>query len=251
MFSAVVSLTSVVALVLLLTRAIQGGFVHRLPFFYSYISYMLLHMIVVLSVLLMYPRFYAGVHWFSFAIWQIVEFAVLIEISDHVFERYVAIRHLGRFLCGAVILGFGFTYVLPAFSQSGNASNTILELAKRAILTKAALVLVLLVAKRYYGLKLGKSISGLLLGFILYLGVNIANFELAEIYGRAIYAPVFQYVGPLAWTLGLLVWVAALWNYAPVVAPRQEFEGKRQTTSLVVEAQLVRFNDTLMKLLQK
>jgi hypothetical protein len=81
--------------------------------------------------------------------------------------------------------------------------------------------------------------------------VSIANYELAGIYGQAVYAPILRVVYPLSWTLGALVWIVALWDFEPgVVTNRQVRESKRET-ALPLAAQLTRFNNTLLKLLQR
>lgn len=251
MFSAALTIISVVLLVLLLTRAIQGGFVSRLPFFYSYIVFILAHTGVQVVLLLFFPRYRPAVFWFGFAISAIVEFAVLIEISDHMFERYLAIRKLGRFACFSLTIFFALVYILPAFLETSSRSAMTLNLVKRASLTKVVIVLALLVAKRAYGLNLGRSMAGILLGFSLYLGVNVANFALAERLGQALYAPIFAWVGPVSWTLGSLVWVVALWRYEPAAKVSREVPVGKRETSPPVYAQLGRFNDTLLRLLQK
>jgi hypothetical protein len=251
MFSAAVTIVSVGLLAVLLTRAVRGGFLPRFPFFYSYIVYMLLRTVVSVGIMFFLPQYHAAEFWFSFAIWQIVEFAVLIEISDHIFERYPAIRSLGRLICASLTFIFLVLYIFPAFASSGSPSEMILELAKRASLTKAAIVLVLLIAQRLYNLRMGRSVTGILVGFSIFLGVSIANFQLAEHYGRAVYAPIFRIVGPLSWTLALLVWAVALWNYEPGFAGSRPPDDENRAGAVPVAAQLARFNHLLLKLLQR
>jgi hypothetical protein len=251
MFSAAVVITSIVLLVLLLTRAIQGRFVSRLPFFYSYAAYVLFRTFVDLGVLAFLPRYHASVYWFGFLFLLVVEFAVLIEVSDHVFEPYPAIRSLGRLLCGLICAGCLAFYIVPALLLKAPSSQVMLDLVKRTSLTKAFIILVLFAAARIYGLRMGRSITGVLLGFSIYLGVNIANFELAQTYGRALYAPVLRVVAPMAWTLGALVWVVALWSFEPSVVMRQQVHENKRGTAVPLSAQLARFNNLLLKMLER
>ena len=251
MFSAAVAIIGLALLVILLARAIEGGFVSRLPFFYFYIAYILAGTILTLGCRHFLPQHYPSVFWFYFLVSQVTEFAVLIEVSDHIFEPYPTIRSLGRFLCGSVSSVFLVVYIFPSFLQHGQSSNIVLGLVKRTSLTKALIILVLLAAVRSYKLVLGRSISGVLLGFSIYLGVNIANFEMAEIYGAALYAPTFRIVGPLSWTIGSLVWVIALWRYEPGVQASRRPLAPEQGITVPLHTQLDRFNDTLFRLLQK
>lgn len=251
MFSAAVAITSIVFLVLLLTRAIQGRFVSRLPFFYCYVAYILMGTIVTLAVLFFLPEYHPTIYWFYFLLSHIVEFAVLLEVSDHIFEPYPSVRSLGRLLCGLICAIFLAFYIVPALLLNAPSSEVMLDLVKRTSLTKAVIILVLFAAARIYRLRLGRSIAGVLLGFSICVGVSVANYELAGIYGRAIYAPILRVVYPLSWTLGSLVWVVALWNYEPGVVAERQVRAREQKTPVFVDAQLARFNDTLLKLMQR
>jgi hypothetical protein len=251
MISAVVASTSLVALSLLVARGIQRGFASRLPFFYSYLSYMLLRTILDLGILWIAPQYYAASFWTGFALSQIVEFAVLIEISDHIFDRKSLLHKLGRLLCVATTVVFAALYLIPALLSNGSRGGLILELAKRSILTKAVIIVVLLAARRLYKQEIAPGISGILLGFCVYLCLNIANLALAEFYGEAVYGRVFSLLGPLSWTLGSVIWVVTLWNYqeGETGAPLHSHGSTRG--GLPAPAQLSRLNDALLKLLQK
>lgn len=251
MFSESVTIIGIGLMVLLLTRAIQGGVVPRLPFFYSYIAYVLVGELVTLTFLYLRPTYYPTAYWFYFLLSHIVEFAVLLEVSDHIFEPYPAVRSMGRLLCTLICGVFLTIYIVPFFIERIPSNRVWWDLVKYASLTKALIILILLASVRFYKLSLGRSITGILLGFSIYLGVSIANFELAETYGGSLYAPIFRLVLPLSWTLGALVWVVALWNYEPSVVAEQRVRAREQKTPALVDAQLARFNDTLLKLMQR
>jgi hypothetical protein len=251
MLSVVVAITSVVLPVVLLVKGVQGGLVSRLPFFYSYIAYALLDTLVALGFLLFLPQYHATVYWFGFLFWLIVEFAVLVEVSDHIFEPYPAVRSLGRLLFGLICSIFMVFYIVPALLLKEPSSQVMLELVKRTSLTKAIIILVLFAATRIYRLPVGRGIAGILLGFSIFLGVSIANYELAGIYGQAVYAPILRVVYPLSWTLGALIWIVALWNFEPGVVTNRQVRQSRRETALPLAAQLARFNNTLLKLLQR
>jgi hypothetical protein len=251
MLSTAVTIIGLLVMAVLLARAIQGGFLSQLPFFYSYLGFVLLRAVVSLGFLWFLPQYHASVFWFCFLFEQIAEFAVLLEVSDHIFKRYAAIRSLGRLLVGLVCGVFLVFYILPSLAGSVPANRVILDLVKKTSLTKAVIILILFVAVRFYKLPLGRSISGVLLGFSIYLGANVANFALAEKLGPALYAPVFRIVGPLSWTLGSLVWVIALWRYEPAAQVSRGRLAPEGDVSTPVYALLGRLNDTLLRLLQK
>jgi hypothetical protein len=251
MWTVAVSVLSVALPAVLLARAIQGRFVSRLPYFFAYIAFILCSTIIELVLLTSFPKHYATVYWFDYLLAQVVEFAVLLEVSNILFDPYPALRRLGGLLCGGVITCFTAIYIFPALLYRGPTNTLLLDLVKRTALTKALIVLVLLFAARSYKLKLDRICSGILLGFSLYLGVSVANFQLASTYGRALYAPILWYVGPLGWILGATIWTATLWNYAPAAAQARPPRKGNHETAVPVAAQIARFNNALLRLLQR
>jgi hypothetical protein len=250
MYSLVLAAVSVALLAILLFRAIAGGFTSRLPFFLSYVSYILIGTVVTTAVFFLWPSYHARLFWLYFLFSIIVEFAVLVEVSDHIFRPYQAFRNLGRLACLSTSGIFLVFYVLPSLIRPATSRARLLEIAQSACLAKAIIILALFAAVRLYKLSMGRSIAGVLLGFSIYLGVNIANFQLAELYGQ-VYASTFRIVGPLSWTIGSLVWVVALWNYEPGVVASPASARREQRIPVPLETQLDRFNNALLRLLER
>jgi len=192
---------------------------------------------------------YPYAFWLYFLLSIVVEFAVLVEVSDHLFEPFPAIRQLGRALTIIISFGFGLIYILPAILNSHGRHSALLSFALRASLTKAVILGALLLAAHHYGLKLGRNVAGLILGFSIYLGVNIANFA-ADQFFYHLYDSVLWVMTPLAYTLCLTVWLVALWDFAPVAAESTMSPGSgRDPEALTFE--LARFNNELSKFLDK
>jgi hypothetical protein len=244
-----VGIANLVLLAALLWRTAWAGQIARLPFLYTYMLYVLLGTTVGFIVYWARPSEYASVYWFYFVLSILVEFAVLLEISDHIFQPFPAIRNLGRVLVILITVALGLTYILPAIVWSRGMRMGLLDFALRASLTKAVILAVLFYAARHFGFKLGRNIAGLMLGFSICLGVNIANFACVERFGD-LYASILWVMSPIAYTLCLLVWIAALWEYTPVVergAPPAVTADRPE--SLVLE--MTRFNDKLSRFLHK
>jgi len=235
----------------LIWRATRGRFLSRFPLFYSYISYMLISGVIVTGLYLWAPASYPSGAWFRLVLSLVVEFAVVVEISDHIFNPYPAIRLLGRVLIISLCATFFILYIFPSLAEARPTSHTILDLVKRASLTKAVIIIALLGAARSYRLALGLNISGMMLGFSAYLAVNVANFALAEHYGPALYSRTFSIVGPLSYTLALLIWTVRLWRYEPVLLVRRTVPGDAEPVSEPLIDQLERFNTELATLLRR
>lgn len=251
LFSAVVIISFLLLELTLLVRAVQGRLLREFPLFYSFAAYMLLSWIPVTGMYLCASPYYARAFWFRFLLSTLVEFAVLVEISDHIFEPYPAIRRLGRFLTLGICTTFFLVYVLPSFWEPRSASLMMLDFVKRTSLTKAVTILTLLTAAYYYRLPLGKNISGVALGFSAYLGISIINFASAEKYGPALYARTLSIVWPLSYALALLIWTITLWRYEPVITRSHALSERGEEISGPLSGRLGRFNTMLMRLLRR
>ena len=148
----------------------------RFPFFYSYLGCGFCGTVALFLIFRFRHHAYPYAYWLYFLLGIVVEFAVLVEISDHLFAPFPAIRQLGRALTIIISFGLGLMYILPTILYSSGMHSALLGFALRASLTKAVILGALLLAAHYYGLRLGRNVAGLILGFSIYLGVNIANF---------------------------------------------------------------------------
>jgi hypothetical protein len=234
---------------LLLWRASQGQLLRRFPFFYSYVVYVLCGSSAIFVVYRVRPNLYPSAYWFYFVVSIVVEFAVLIEISDHLFQPFPALRNLGRAIAIVISFALGLLYILPTILESKRMRRALLDFALRSSLTKALILAVLLLAAHYYSLKLGRNVAGLMLGFSIYLGVNVANFASMERFDN-LYAQILWVMSPIAFTICLLVWTVALWEFAPVTRT-ESLPPAGDGDSEIVALQLGRFNDTLLKFLHK
>jgi hypothetical protein len=232
----------------LFLKGAQGKLLSRFPFFYTYLAYMAATGVVTLSLYRWKPDVYAQAVWARLLTGLVAEFVVLLEISDHLFGRFPAVRRLGRFLAAVICGAFLFAYVLPALSEAHSSWELTLELFKRASLTKAALIVVLLAASRIYRLPMEREVAGLMLGFTAFLAVNVVNFTLDERYG-AVYFQTFGVVGPLSYTLGMLIWTIALWHPKPALATQPASAVRRPAVSL--DLRLEKLNTTLTRLLRR
>jgi hypothetical protein len=235
---------------LLILRGVRCRTLNSFPLFFAYVIYDFCTTGATYLVYWILPSSHASVYWFCYVLSIIVEFAVLVEISDHIFQPFPAIRNLGRALTLVVSGIFGISYVLPAIVKPQGMPLALLDFALRTSLAKAAILMVLFFAARHFALRLGRNVAGLMLGFSIYQGVNVANFAAAHGRGPMLYAGVLWVISPAAYILCLLVWTVTLWELAPMVipsSPGQTTEGDSETVALG----LARFNNTLSRFLHK
>jgi hypothetical protein len=234
----------------LLWRAGRCGLFKRFPIFYSYLVYDATCASVAAAVYWIRPDLYPSAYWLDFLLGSLVEFAVLLEISDHIFQPFPAIRHLGQALTILISFTFALVYILPALVQSPRPSTALFRFALRGSMTKAVILAVLVLTAHRYGLRLDRNVAGMVLGFSIYLGVNVAYDAAAESFGRALFADVFRVTLPVAFTLCLLTWTIALWEPAPMPS-RESARAAAGENSQALTFELARFNSALARLLRR
>jgi hypothetical protein len=196
------------------------------------------------------PLLYPSVYWVCYLIGILAEFTVLVEISDQIFRPFPALRTLGRALTILISVSLGLVYMLPTILSSVRRSLTLLDFSLRASVTKAIILVVLFYLARHFDSYLGKNVGGLMLGFSIYVALNIALMASAKVFGSAIYAHTLWVMEPVASALCVLVWTISLWNVAPLpVMGTVSTATGRDSESVALE--LVRFNSELSKILHK
>jgi len=232
-----------------LARAAQRNYVSEFSFFFSYLIYFLMSGAALLLILAFFPTYFPTLFWIRFFTLVTAEFALLLEIGDHIFRDYPAIRQLGRTLTYGIGIGFSIVYIFPPLLGSHPTDVMILGLIKRSALTKGVILLCLLGAGRRYKVPLDRATSGIALGLAVYLAIFTANFALDEHFGHAVYGRVFSIIGPFAQTLTVLIWTVSLWNYRPALAGPPTFRDGRPLGDL--GQRLERFNTMLTGLLRR
>jgi hypothetical protein len=175
---------------------------------------------------------------------------VLVEISDHIFQSFPAIRNLGRALTIVISAVLGLIYVLPVVLWSPGRRPALFGFALRASVTKAIILAVLFYVARHYGSQLGRKVGGLMLGFSIYMAINVAMLASATAFSAVLFGPILLLMAPLAFALCLLVWTISLWELAPMPSiPTISTATGRDSEAVALE--LTRFNSELSKLLYK
>lgn len=218
-----------------------------LPVFFSYLTYVIGGTGTMYAVLFLDRRAYPAAFWYYYLVTILVEFSVLVEISDHLFKTLPTLRRLGRAVTIFISVSFALFYVIPSIIRPHNRQVALLDFTVRASATKLIVIVALLFMCRQLGIKLGRNIGGLILGFSIYLGINVANYAAAKAFDPAVYRNVLWLMGPVSTTLCVLVWAIALWNYAPEPIPATV--ALRDSGNVAME--LTGFNRKLSKYLER
>lgn len=245
-----ISFFGFVLLGLLILRGTRSHVFRLFPLFYSYITYIFCGTLAMYLTLWLKPQKYATAYWIYFLVTILAEFMVLVEISDQIFRSYPAIRYLGRALTLLIAASLGGFYILPTILQSTGRTETLFEFTLRASVTKAIILAVLFYLARHYGSRLGRNVGGLMLGFSIYVGMNIATMAGAKAFGEGLFSQVFWFMVPLSFVLCISIWTLSLWEYSPIPERRSVAPVMGRDSKAVV-LELTRFNSELTKFLHK
>ena len=244
---------SVCALLLegvLILRGVGRRLFGLLPLFYSYIVFIFGCSLGMYLIYWLQPNVYPSAYWIYYLVSILVEFAVLVEISDQIFRPFLAIRNLGRALTILVAAGLGLLYILPTILRPASMSRTLLDFALRASVTKAVILVVLFYAARHYNSLSRRYVSGLMLGFSIYVAINVVIMASAKAFGSSVFAHILWFMEPLASALCVLVWTVSLWELAPMPSMVTISPGTAGSSESVA-LELTRFNSELSKFLHK
>ncbi len=197
-----------------------------------------------------YPQMYSSAFWPWYLVSILAEFAILLEISDHIFQSFPLIRKLGRALTVLISAGLGLFYMLPTILASTGRSRAISSFLLRSFVTKAIILAVLFYTAHLYDTALGRNLGGLMLGFCIYVAVNVAMMGSAQAFGSALFARIIWFLEPLAFALCEVVWLISLWNLSPTLSVQKVAAGT-DWDSQAVSLGLTRFNSELSKILHK
>jgi hypothetical protein len=235
---------------IVLLRGAMTKSMKQFPLFYSYVIYVFCGTVVMYTVYWLDRPAYPSAYWLYFLVSILVEFAVLVEISDHIFQNLTALRLLGRAITIIISAIFAIFYMLPVILWSHGRPYALLAFALRASVTKVVVLVVLFWVAHHFRSELSRNVRGLMLGFSLYLGVSVVNMAAAGSFGIGIYAKVLWIMTPASYLLCLIVWTIALGDFFP--APNRSIlsaGGGRKSPAVALE--LARFNDELSKFLDK
>jgi hypothetical protein len=234
----------------LILRGRRTGLYKRFPLFYLYLIYVFVGTFSMYIIYGAFRQLYPTAYWLYYLVTILVEFTVLIEISDQIFRSFPAIRYLGRALAVLISTGFGLLYILPAIFWSANGHSVLLDFNLRASVTKAVILAVLFQTARHYGLQMERNVAGLILGFSIYATLNIALMASDKAFASRLVEAMLWFLEPLSFTLCLIVWTVSLWEPSPMPSLRtvSTAAGKE---SEAVALELARFNNALSKILHK
>jgi len=166
----------------------------------------------------LFPGLYPAWYWDSESLSMGLRFCVLWEIFRHTFAHVGSLNKVvskGLATGSSIpILLSGFAFWSVLFYISHDRLHYLYPALERSFgLVQAFLLAGILVAARYYRVRLGRNVWGIAIGFGAFVSASTILFSLVNL--SESFAPYMQVLSPLSFVSMLAVWTWALWVYAP------------------------------------
>lgn len=206
---------------LLLFRLFQRGLFKRYPFFSAFVLYDFLRTLVVAGLSHFWPRLYAPLYWYTEMLALAFLVAIIWEIERSIFVTRPGLTRVAK----ESLLAVGVLFVPAVIGLSWSQASVfrypyeIVSPLFEQYLTVTLALLLLCIAglARYYRVRLGKNMRGLIFGLGLYLSLYALNFAgLQFIQGFLRY---WQILSPVAYIGLAAFWLWSFWEFAPAPEP--------------------------------
>jgi len=216
---------------LLVARGVRGHWASRYPVFCTYIVFVLVQSLLRFYLYHNAPQLYPYVYWSTELFAVLIGCGVTFEIYRIGLRAYPGTARMARnLLCIIFVLA-----ATKAFVNASNdprwwpiATSTDVELALRIV--QAGSIGALVVLFLVYKVPFGKNLRGIVLGYGLFLALNVIQVASISVQGDRSLA-FWSYVQSFAYLLVLGIWAGHMWSYQqgpqPKATVRLELEYQR------------------------
>lgn len=203
----------------ILLRFLKRKLYKHYPLYFAYMLLVWSSSLILLPIFRFIPEAYANPFWFFQYLTLLAGFGVMLELVQKSFQNYPGAKGFGTVLLVlmfAILCGYFCYKLLASPALSGGENFAELE---RDFRTLQAIVLSgMLGVVSYYGIDLGRNLKGIISGLGLYVGCTILSHSLRG-YAGSSFDRGWHAIQPYTYFVALLIWVVALWTYAPVPVP--------------------------------
>jgi hypothetical protein len=200
-------------------RGLQTRIVGRYIYFYSYAASVLIGTLLTVAVRVVHPSIFPACYWSAQFVTLLFGYGILLEIIQHVLSPYPGAERFARLAGVGLLAGIlCFALVYSQMAPGSSHSHIVVEFERDLRTVQTLLLFSLLGVISYYGIPMGRNMKGMILGYGLYVGTSLISLAVRA-YAEAWLAMVWVFAQPISFALSLLIWLVALWSYAPNPAP--------------------------------
>lgn len=224
---------------LILLQALRTRNLARYGYFHCYVASAVFGSVILILIRIADPLLFQKCYWPIQFITLILGYGIILEILRHVFSPYPGVERFARLLGLATLAAtccFALVYplIVPPPSHVGPYGE--IERGVRAAQT--ILLICVLGVISHYEIPLGRNMRGMILGYGLYVATSLVGLALAAHAGTWLIT-VWRYAQPISFDISLLIWLVALWSYAPNPVPNADTHLEQDYDALVVRTKVV------------
>jgi hypothetical protein len=211
MFAQAIWLAGIFLEALLIVRIWRTRNAREYPLFFSYVIFVLVQEILSYLVAHLRPAFYPGFYWSTEFIGVFAGCAVVLEFAWIGLLQFPGVAKLARVaLVATFSLTVGKVLLTGMQGALGWSVSLIVQLERDMRFVQIAAILSLLLLFLRYQVPLGRNLRGIILGYGLFLAIDIVNLTYLERLGEMVKS-MASHIQSSAYFFALCVWTAFLW----------------------------------------
>lgn len=205
-----------VLVVCLLWRLLRGGLWRAYPYFLILLAFVITRNALLFAIIRLHPSLYRDLYWQTDTVDVAVRYLIIWEVFRHAFPKGSALYQLlGRtfriFFVALVVLSLALFWSYVTYAQTHPVWAA---LGRSFSFTQALMILVILLAARYYGIHLGRRLQLIAIAFGAWASISTVNDALIDV--TRSFLPYWRVVLPLSFVAMLAIWNWALWKESPL-----------------------------------
>jgi hypothetical protein len=204
-----------------LIRALVSNWYRQYGFFFAYLACVFFQDLIFGVIYLDAQRYYAPIYWSA----EFLSIALGCGVTWEVFRR--ALKHCpgaGRMARSV----FAFALVAAVSKIAVNVwtgislwPGTMIELERNMRAIQAVFFVGLALLVVYYGIPIGRNLTGILFGYGVFISTSVLNLTLRAFFGSSFQA-IWANLQPPCYLAVLVIWSISLWNYQEAPIPSAE-----------------------------
>lgn len=176
---------------------------------------------------------YSAFYWNAQFATMILACGNIVEILRHAFGYSRETRRFARSINIALSAAAGaFLLAFLSGPKNWRATAYFVSIERDFRAAQALILLSLLAAVVYFGVTLGRNLTGIFLGYGLYVGSALVTLAIESHFPRS-FSGSWVVLEPLAYAISLFVYLFSLWTYDPPPRPQHISELVRRTDELL------------------
>ena len=244
--------TAIALEIVILSRSALTGLLKKYPFFFAYITCVLLTEIIGLLTNALAPKLYETLYWPADLATILASYAVMVEIFRWSTRHKPGIRRLTQ---RALLTVFAITVAYAAFNfvqgKFSSPSRAVAALGRDLRYVEAGILLLMLWLLLRYRIPLGRNLLGLLIGYSFWVGMNVVNLAFWFVPGNE-FSILLRGLLPTTYLFTLGVWCVTLWSvYAEPVQPAEtKIERDYELLAAKTQGVLARTSTRLLRIIR-